>query len=381
MEQTAVKRTRACALCALTLVLLSGCSYPVDTSGRDLPELESVWQYLETYSIWQNKIPQENNALESFQTPEALLSSIEDTLHAFNYTTYDSTHLPKSGLVAAAAAGAPDTTVYWYRITAATALLKITEFKQDTTYPAFLGALPFLAQYSNIIVDLRDNGGGDINAVDSIMEYFLPVNTPYIQAMYRRYNESTRNAETVSWETWKTLHAHFLSLAGKRIAVLVNGGSASASEILTAGLKDGRAGGDTAVLVGETTYGKGMGQIIVSRAYLGKRDIKITFLLLKGISGRIDDYHRKGIAPDVLVNCASLERSIDSLDRLIAFHPGLTAQRDNLQWLCDSMNLSAALHVLEPLAVLPKAAVRIPPPRPSCAGALIRVPATPLFEK
>jgi hypothetical protein len=381
MEQTAMSRIAVIALCALFLALLSGCSYPVDTSGRDLPELESVWQYLETYSIWQDRIPQESNALQSFQTPEALLSSIDDTLHAFNYTTYDSTHLPNSGPVAAAAAVAPDTTVYWYRITPSTALLKITEFKQDTTYTAFLGALPYLALYANIIVDLRDNGGGDIKAVDSIMEYFLPVNTPYIQATYRRYNETARTAETVPWEQWATKHEHFSSLAGKHLAVLVNGGSASASEILTAGLKDGRAGGDTAVLVGETTYGKGMGQVIISRVFLGKRDLKITFLLLKGISSRTGDYHRKGITPDVPVNCTSLERSIDSLDRLLAFLPGLKTQRDNLQWLCDSMNISAALHVLEPLAVLPKTAVQISSPQPSYPGAYVRVPATPLFEK
>jgi hypothetical protein len=115
--------------------------------------------------------------------------------------------------------------------------------------------------------------------------------------------------------------------------------------------------------------------------FLGKRDLKITFLLLKGISSRTGDYHRKGITPDVPVNCTSLERSIDSLDRLLAFLPGLKTQRDNLQWLCDSMNISAALHVLEPLAVLPKTAVQISSPQPSYPGAYVRVPATPLFEK
>jgi hypothetical protein len=352
MEKPALTRTRACALSAMTAALLYGCStYPLDTSGRDLLELESVWQYLETYSIWQDKVPQEKNALESFQTPEALLSSVADTFHAVNYTTYDSAHLPMGGRLSAVAAAAPDTTVYWLPLTDSTAFLKITEFKKDTTYPAFLNALPYLAQYPNIIVDLRDNGGGDINAVDSIMEYFLPVNTPYIQAKYRNYSESTRSAETVSWETWKTLHGHAPSLAGKRLAVLVNGGSASASEILTAGLKDGRAGAgnDTVTLVGETTYGKGMGQIIISRTYLGKRDIKITFLLLKGISSRIGDYHRKGIAPDIQVS-------------------GPLAQ------------LAAALHLLEPSAPLLKAA---PLPASGSAGAeaYVRIPANPLFEK
>ena len=161
-----------------------------------------------------------------------------------------------------------------------------------------------------------------------------------------------RSAQTVSWDTLKTLHGHAPSLAGKRLAVLVNRGSASASEILVAGLKDGRANaasGDTVALVGETTYGKGMGQIIISRTYLGKRDIKITFLLLKGISIRIGDYHRRGIAPDVAV-------------------AGPLAQ------------LSTALHILEPSAPLPKAAVA-PASGNAVAEGHINVPANPAFEK
>jgi hypothetical protein len=381
MEKQALSRTRAFALGAMTAALLYGCStYPLDTSGRDLLELESVWQYLKTYSIWQDSIPLAPDPF-AFSSPEQLLASVNDTLHAVNYTAYDSTHLPTSGLVAAAAAAAPDTTVYWYRITASTVLLKITEFKKDTTYPAFLNALPSLAQYSNIIVDLRDNGGGDISDVDSIMEFFLPINTPYISAMYRKYDEAARTAVTVPWEQMTTKHEHAPTLSGKRLALLANRGSASAAEILAAGLKDGRANGDTTVLVGETTYGKGMGQIIISRTHLGKRDLKITFLRLRGISGRTGNYHRKGIAPDDTVDCRSLERSIDSLQRLIPSHPGLTAQRDALQWRCDSMNISAALHVLEPLAALPKTAVQISHSQTSGAGAFVLILADSLFEK
>ena len=145
MEKPAVSRTRACALCAMTAALLYGCStYPLDTSGRDLLELESVWQYLETYSIWQDSIPLAPDPFV-FSSPEQLLASVNDTLHAVNYTTYDSTNLPMDGRLSAVAAGAPDTTVYWLPLTDSTAFLKITEFKKDTTYPAFLSTVPFLA--------------------------------------------------------------------------------------------------------------------------------------------------------------------------------------------------------------------------------------------
>jgi hypothetical protein len=343
---------RCFAAAALTVILWQGCSrYPVDTSGRDLLELESVWQYLKTYSIWQDSIPLAQDAF-AFSTPERLLASVNDTLHQVSYTTYDSTHLPKGSAVSAVSAGVSDSTVHLFRLSASTILMQITEFKEDTTYPAFKNALPLLAQFANIIVDLRNNGGGSIDAVDSIIEYFLPVNTPYIRATCRRYNADSRTAETVPWEQWTTKHGHMLSLEGKRLAVLINGGSASASEILAAGLKDGRslaATGDTTVLVGETSYGKGMGQIIVSRTHLGKRDIKITFLRLKGVSDRIGDYHRKGIKPDTLVSA-------------------VTSQ------------ITAALHLLDPAAALTKTSAE-PPPVSPVSGAYLRVEAIPQYEK
>ncbi|HUI92201.1 MAG TPA: S41 family peptidase [Chitinivibrionales bacterium] len=337
---------------SIACLFISGCAtYPFDTSGRDLPEFESVWQYLSAYSLWQDKVPSEKTALDSFQIPEALLASVDDTLHGVNYTTYDSTQLPAGAALSSAAAVLDTHTVYYDALTDSTAVLTITEFKQYVTYSEFLTTLPLLAGRPNIIIDLRNNGGGDINTVDSIMEYFLPVNTPYIQATYRTYDESARTAATVPWVNWKTLLAHSPTLAGKRLAVLMNGFSASASEILIAGLKDGRAaaGGDTAALVGETTYGKGIGQIIISRTYLGKRDLKITFLRLMGISSRIGDYHRKGIVPDAAVT-------------------GPVAQ------------LSTALHILEPSAPLLKSTVT-PLLGKAIAEGYIRMPAVPVLEK
>jgi hypothetical protein len=346
---------RCAAAAALIVLVWQGCSrYPVDTSGRDLPELESVWQYLTTYSIWQDSIPLAQDPF-AFSTPEQLLASVNDTLHSpANYTIYDSTHLPRNGTVSAVSAGTADSAVHLFRETNSTVRLQITGFKEDTTYPAFKNGVPLLAQYANIIVDLRNNGGGSIDAVDSIIEYFLPVNTPYIRASYRRYNSDSRTAETVPWEQWITKHAHTPSLAGKRLAVLINGGSASASEILAAGLKDGRTlatTGDTTLLVGETSYGKGMGQIIVSRTYLGKRDIMITFLRLKGLSARTGEYHRKGIAPDVRV------QSTDFL-----------------------APINTALHVLEPSAPLLKRSVE-PPPVSCISGAYRRTDVIPAYEK
>jgi hypothetical protein len=363
----------AVCCCAALVSFAGGCStYPLDSGDRDLMELESVWQYLSTYSIykdsiwkdrswedpiWQNdslkeRIPREDSALLAFNTPEALLLSVEDTLHGLNYTTYNSPQQPQKGLLAVDSSSTPDTTVFLYRLSSATARLYITHFKSnDTTYHEFKNMLPSLVQYQNIIVDLRGNGGGDIAAVDSIMEYFLPLNTPYISAQYRKYDEDTRIAVTVPWEQWTTKHEHTPTLSGKHVAVLINGHSASAAEIMAAGLKDGRAaaGKDTVALIGEKTYGKGMGQIIVPRGHLNKKDLKITFLMLRGLI-HVGKYHRKGISPDYPVT-------------------DFRAQ------------INTALRVLEPFALLSKTPVAPPLSNAAAVEGSVYIHANPLFEK
>jgi hypothetical protein len=282
------------------LLIVKCTTYPVDTSGKNILEMESVWQYLCTYSIWQEKVPLEPFALDSLNTPEEILLSVWDTFHTVNYTCYDSTILPKNSK----SLSISETTVYFYRLTLNTAYLRITEFIKDTTLFEFKNILESIKSFSNIILDLRQNGGGDLRTIDSLMEYFLPVNTPYIYAKYRKYDSSKRKAQTIDWEMWSTKTSKDISLASKKIAVLIDRQTASAAEIIAAGLKDGKklANLDSVVLIGDTTFGKGMGQIVVSRNHLKKRDIKITYLLLKGISQRTGNYHRKGIAPDILSN-------------------------------------------------------------------------------
>lgn len=354
-----MRRTVSIFVCALTALLLTGgagCStYPVAPNESNTLELESVWQYLKVYCIWQDSIPLANDPF-TFATPELLLASVNDTLYGFNYTKYDSTELPSGMKAASVSASAPDTTIYVTSLTDSTVLLQITEFKEDTTYPAFQSVLSTLARFPKIIVDLRNNGGGSIDAVDSIMEYFLPANTAFIKARYRDYNDTNRTASTVDWTPWTTKHDRSPSLVHSQLALLVNGGTASASEILTAGLKDGRAslGDDTATLVGETTYGKGMGQIVISRTYINKRDIKITFLRLKGLSPRTGVYHRKGIAPDLSV-ANSLPRS--------------------------DAQLTAALHFLEPSTNGLQVAKSLGKSAVPDAGAFLRIRANQAFEK
>jgi C-terminal processing protease CtpA/Prc len=195
-----------------------------------------------------------------------------------------------------------DTTVIWGRvkktIADSTAYLGISQFDANTYYEFGL-YIDSMNSCRNIIFDLRDNTGGSLSAVDSIIQSILPHNTAYIKERYRDYNYTNLTASTVDWQTQKTSYSNLqygAIASGKRIVVLTNRYTASAAELMAAALKDGL----NATLVGDTSYGKGMGQVIIPRQIWGKTNVKITFLLIQGVSNRTGNYHRKGIVPDTL---------------------------------------------------------------------------------
>jgi len=278
---------------------LAGCQLgPVYEGNLDLSEYESVWQYLKVYSIYQDRVPETPFTLidKGDSSPAALLTSIHDTLRGFTYTKYIplepatlAYNLPKSTLTAASPGE-----IAFQPLTDSTAVVVIASFS-ETTYREFLRKIPPASMFSNIIVDLRFNPGGDIISLDSIVSAFLPTNTPYINARYRDYDTKTKVARTVEWSPWKSFEGPLPELRNKKLAVLINEGSASAAEIFAAGLKDGVS----ALLLGEKSYGKAIGQIKIPRR--DRDSLQITYLQLKGLSNRIGEYgNGKGIVPDTV---------------------------------------------------------------------------------
>jgi len=287
-----------------------------------------VWQYLKTYSIYQDtcagyyigpsRIPA--NAFV-YGSSEAMLDSVHDTLsgggypintYTGTYTGYDYTDIFSNSGLASIIYPNKDTTVYWTRINDSTkypgiskadsiGYLGISEF-DSYTYYEFSQFIDSLNSCKNIIFDLRNNTGGDLTAVDSIVQNVLPGNTKYIQERYRTYDSDKRVASTQNWTTLVTTIYHS-NFKNKRIVVLTNRYTASAAELMAAALKDGYKGSysvDTVTLVGDTTYGKGMGQIVIPRQVWGKTNLRITFLFIKGVKNRTGAYHRKGIVPDIV---------------------------------------------------------------------------------
>lgn len=122
---------------------------------------------------------------------------------------------------------------------------------------------------SKLVLDLRDNGGGLLIEAVKIVNFFVPKNTVVVSTKGRVKEENrvyTTLEEPIDTEI--------------PLAVLVDGGSASASEIVAGSLQDL----DRAVILGQTSFGKGLVQRTYDMKYGSK--IKVTIAKYYTPSGR-----------------------------------------------------------------------------------------------
>ena len=135
------------------------------------------------------------------------------------------------------------------------------------------------APLKGLVLDLRNNPGGVLEAAVSVSDTFLE--SGVIVTAKGRTPESKFEMDATPGD----------ALNGAPIVVLVNGGSASAAEIVAGALKDNHR----AKLMGRTTFGKGSVQTVIPLP--GDRAVKLTTSLYYTPSG-ISINHR-GIAPDI----------------------------------------------------------------------------------
>lgn len=131
--------------------------------------------------------------------------------------------------------------------------IKIEEFNAKTADQfkrAFDAALEAGAE--KLIFDLRDNPGGEINAIADVLDYLLADGGPIA---HFRYKEGTELAKENT-----TFYADDGHEANLPMAVLCNENTASAGELFTAALRDY----NVATVVGDVTYGKGTMQNIIA---------------------------------------------------------------------------------------------------------------------
>lgn len=161
--------------------------------------------------------------------------------------------------------------------------LRITHFFGETPVDTEKALRAFIdKKVSKIVLDLRDNPGGDVDAAVSIANMFLEKDKVIL---------STRGREGSGIsEEYK---AKLSPVYKGELLVLVNGGSASASEILSGALRDN----NRAKLIGQKTFGKALVQR-VNDIEADKTGFTLTIRKYYTPSGAM--IHKKGIMPDII---------------------------------------------------------------------------------
>lgn len=157
--------------------------------------------------------------------------------------------------------------------------IAISEFDKPT-YDDFMKELEVLKKKGaqKLVLDLRGNPGGLLDVCTKIADVFLDKGT----IVYTKYKDGKKD--------------YYYSDEKKEdmpLVVLVNGGSASASEIVSGALKDRKR----AKLVGTQTFGKGIVQRLFNLPY--ETAVKLT--ISEYFTPKGNNIHKVGITPDVVV--------------------------------------------------------------------------------
>ena len=132
-----------------------------------------------------------------------------------------------------------------YMLNDETGYIRIKNFG-ETTYPELLIALAKLSQrdFKNLIIDLRDNTGGYLQSAVQMANEFLPKNKLVVYTQGRKSQRQDYISDG---------HGSYQKIP---LVVLINEGSASASEIFAGAMQDN----DRATIIGRRSFGKGLVQ-------------------------------------------------------------------------------------------------------------------------
>ncbi|MEM7723487.1 MAG: S41 family peptidase [Pseudomonadota bacterium] len=173
------------------------------------------------------------------------------------------------------------------RLEGNTAILRVSTFN-DQTFPNLREGLEDMIEeiggvenLNGVVLDLRNNPGGLLTQAIRVTDAFLEQGEIV----------STRGREPQDGDRYNSTPGDMID--GRPMVVLINGGSASASEIVAGALQDHRR----AVVVGTNSFGKGSVQSIMPLA--GDGAMRLTTSLYYTPSGR--SIQALGVAPDIIV--------------------------------------------------------------------------------
>jgi carboxyl-terminal processing protease len=195
--------------------------------------------------------------------------------------------------------------VTWSMKSGNVGLITLSRFGPDTAQLTAQAATELKNQgAAKIILDLRNNGGGYLSAGVSVASEFLPVGKTVVSERTHGKTVDTMNVTNSG------------VLVGLPTVVLINGGSASASEIVAGALHDNGA----ATLLGEQSFGKGSVQEIQNLS--GGAELKVTvahWYTPKGVN-----INKSGLTPDIKVGLTTADFNNSSDPQLDAALAQLT---------------------------------------------------------
>ena len=175
-----------------------------------------------------------------------------------------------------------------------TAYIRLTSFNENSSKQIKNKIKEFKKnkEIKNYILDLRNNPGGLLSQAIKISDYFLE-NGEIVSTKSKRKYENRK---------WFAKKGDIIN--GETMVILINYGSASASEIVAGALQDHKR----AILVGESTYGKGSVQSIIPLDNEGAIRLTVSKYFLP--SGK--SISRVGVNPDIVIAESSDEFRINT---------------------------------------------------------------------
>jgi len=172
--------------------------------------------------------------------------------------------------------------------------IRITSFDKNVANGIKDAIKKYEGKFKGILIDLRNNPGGLLDQAIKTVDLFVDSGVIVSQ-------KGRRSSENIEFKA-----SRIGTYKNYPLVVLVNGGSASASEIVSGSLQDHKR----AVIVGEKTFGKGSVQAILP---IGKNEaVRLTIARYYLPSGRT--IQAVGVEPDIKVKQAKVEEVDDGFE-------------------------------------------------------------------